>query len=144
LTKKAKFKEAPPVGKHPVVASDPSSHHRQFPAWRVSILQVANSFGWHNATASELLMVRDRLAAFETMTWFEILIKAKHQNHHVNVTELCKDARDRLVALKQDDVDQLLSLRLTGAGRIWGMLEGPVMKILWWDPHHAICPSLKK
>jgi hypothetical protein len=75
------------------------------------------------------------------MTLGEILGR---NNHRVSVEILCKEARDRLSELKLDDVDELLSLRLTGAQRIWGILEHNVVSLLWWDPNHQVCPSPKK
>jgi hypothetical protein len=60
------------------------------------------------------------------------------------VGELCKTARDRLEDLRLEDIDELVSLRLGGAERVWGIRDGNVMLLLWWDPEHAVCPSLKK
>ncbi len=76
------------------------------------------------------------------MTWAEVL-GSKH-NHNVDIDRLCKAARERLVQLKQHDLDELLSLRLSGAERIWGILSEGVRTIIWWDPDHKICPSLLK
>jgi len=79
------------------------------------------------------------------MTWNEILITNKHQNHSsVSLDKLGKDALDRLRKIKQDDVEALVSLHLSGKERVWGIRQGEVLKVLWWDAEHLVCPSLKK
>jgi hypothetical protein len=80
------------------------------------------------------------------MTWQEILSATggrSHGNnsHNISVSELIKEARDRLAEINLDDVDELFSLRLEGKIRIWGMLDNDVLKILWYDPKHEICPQ---
>ena len=33
-------------------------------------------------------------------------------------------------------------LRLTGTNRVWCIRQLHLMKVLWWVPHHEICPAL--
>jgi hypothetical protein len=94
-------------------------------------------------TPEVMHFIRSKLKQFETMTWSDITLKAKHQNHTVAISDLCGRARARLKELKLDDLDVLLSLRLTGRQRVWGIFAEGVMTLLWWDPHHEVCPSLK-
>ncbi len=42
------------------------------------------------------------------------------------------------------ETDALVSLRLGAKKRIWGVLEGSVLYVLWWDPHHEVYPSKKR
>jgi hypothetical protein len=88
--------------------------------------------------------IREKLASFETMTWREILLDAKKQNHNVSVDKLIKEAQDRLFEIFSEKLDELTSLRLTGKGRIWGKIDEGVMDLLWWDAEHRVCPSHKK
>ena len=86
------------------------------------------------------------------MTWDEIAKatggkkKGRGNNHHfVQVEKLTKKAKDRLVELKQEDVSELFSLRLTGQTRIYGMRDRRALKLLWYDKYHgtnalAVCP----
>ena len=76
------------------------------------------------------------------MTWGEIL--ADGNNHLMAISNLTKDAQDRLEEIGQLDIDQLVSLRVAGKPRVWGILEHSTLKILWWDPEHLVCPSLKR
>ena len=114
------------------------------PAWRFSIIELVDPFGWHNLTESDILEVRKKLSDFESMTWNQILVVDRDRNHLVSVDRICKDAYRRLEDTKQDDVGEVLSLRLAGIERVCGILEHNVVKLLWWDPFHQICPSLKK
>ena len=88
-----------------------------------------------------LLYLHGKLKSFEAMTWGEIL---NRNNHLVPVDSLSKAAYDRLCALHLDDLEELLSLRLSGKERIWGILEHNVVTLLWWDPEHLVCPSKLK
>ena len=78
------------------------------------------------------------------MTWDQILVKGKKSHHLVEITKLCKAAQDYLAETSIEDIDEVLSLRLSGTERIWGILDRGVVELLWWDPKHEICPSLLK
>lgn len=104
-------------------------------------MEMCDPFGWHQVDGESLLEIREKLRCFESMTFGEILGR---NNHLVGVSSLCKRAQDRLEELRLDDIDELLSLHLTGLKRVWGILEHNVVILLWWDPNHEICPSLKK
>jgi len=112
------------------------------PAWRVGYMEMVDPYGWHVLNAATLNEVREKLKSFESMFLSELYGPKKH-SHMVQVDQLCKDARARLTELHLDDVEELLSLRLTGKKRIWGILEHNVVILLWWDPNHLVCPSLK-
>lgn len=108
------------------------------------MLELCDPFGWHEVDQLTLHKIRERLKAFETMTWGEILNEGGKRNHFIDVKDLDKSAKERLKLLKQDDVDQVLSLGLTARGRILGILENSILRLLWWDPHHSACRSYKK
>jgi hypothetical protein len=40
----------------------------------------------------------------------------------------------------QDDVEAVLSLRISARERVWGILDGPALQVLWWDPEHQVYP----
>jgi len=89
-----------------------------------------------------LASVLARLRDMESMTWQHI--ESSTGSHLVAAESVCKAARDRLEEIQQDDVTNLFSLRMSGAGRVWGIRDGRVLVILWWDPCHQVCPSHKK
>lgn len=104
-------------------------------------MEQVNPFGWHVLDAETLDYVRGKLGEFEKRTWGDIL-NSRH-NHNVDVKDLCKDARDRLTAMRQYDIPEVLSIRLSGTERVWGMLSEGVCTLFWWDPQHRICPSMR-
>ncbi len=142
--KRPAFEVAPDVKKLPAFGPAVSSNE-QNPSWRIARLDLVDPFGWHTVDgADELHKIRQKLKEFEEKTWNEILVKEKKRNHTVSVSDICPEALKRLQALNLDDLEEVVSLRLSGAERIWGFRAGPVMTLLWWDPTHRVCPSLKK
>jgi len=112
-----------------------------FPAWRIAMLEMQDPFGWHKIDEKILHRIRERLKDFESMTWNQII---GQDSHLIPRTDLCTDAQRKLTQLKQDDVDEVFSLRITGKERVFGIWEAGILRLLWWDPEHKICPSPKK
>jgi hypothetical protein len=106
-------------------------------------MEFVDPYGWHKVDATLLQQIRQRLSNFESMTWNEILVKAKKYNHTVSVDTICSDAQKRLRDIRCADVDELVSLRLSAVERVWGILQEGVLIVLWWDPTHQVCPSTK-
>lgn len=129
------------TSKVPRTITDPEQYMNQSPAWRIAMLEMQEPFGWHQVGEPILNRIRDRLKSFESMTWHQIF---GNENHFIPVADICKDAQKRLAHLKQDDIDQVVSLRITGKQRVYGIWEAGVLRLLWWDPDHKICPSPKK
>jgi hypothetical protein len=122
-----------------VRAIDPiPSINDQSPSWRIARIELEEPFGWHEVEQGVLHEIRKKLAQFEAKSWNEILVKEKHWNHTVPVSKLCTPARDRLTSLRLDDIEEVVSLRLTGPQRVWGYRVGPVFHVLWWDPEHQV------
>lgn len=111
------------------------------PSWRLKQLQLLEPFGWHKLDRDKLIEVQSKLAEFESMTWSEILGR---NSHFIPRTQLCQTAQDHLADLKLDDIDALVSLRLSGPERIFGILELGTLRLIFWDPDHHICPAPKK
>lgn len=83
------------------------------------------------------------------MVWKE-LFSSRKLNHEIKVADLSKGAQTRLRELDLDTVtDTLLSLRVTGGFRLYGIRDRKECRLLWFDPWHddenkAVCPSVKK
>jgi hypothetical protein len=114
------------------------------PSWRVGKLQTAGNFGWHELGRDKILQILERLRSLESMTWSEILVKSSKHFHKVNIAQLSPPARKRFEELSLDDYEELLSTRLSARERIWGFLDQGILHLIWWDPEHQVCPSLKK
>lgn len=143
-TKQPKVKEEPFPQKKPKIASNPLDYYHYHPSWRISKIQVIDPFGWHILDKNKLDEIRIKLANFESMTWREILLDSKKQNHTVSVNQISKNAQSHLIQIGLDDLEELTSLRLSGTERVWGFIIQGVMNLLWWDPDHQVYPSKKR
>jgi hypothetical protein len=127
--------------KNPAIATSPSINQLS-PSWRIGRMQITNPSacgdGWASVNQAQLHEIRDKLSNFEAKTWNEILVKEKHWNHTVATAKLRSSAQDCLRLMRLDDLDELVSLRLSGAQRIWGFRIAAVFHVLWWDPEHKI------
>lgn len=63
--------------------------------------------------------VMESLRNMETRTHSEVFVSAKKHNHRIPLSGLCPDAQARLGELGRDDLDELISLRVTGKQRVW-------------------------
>lgn len=100
----------------------------QHPSWRF-FQRDRERWVFDYACAQELL-------PFERMTWGEILAQSHNNSHSVDVTGMNKCARDRLTELQIFD-DRIVSLRLQGKIRVYGILQGSALSILWYDTDHG-------
>jgi len=90
------------------------------------------------------IKVADKLKSYELRTWGDIQSNPK-RDHPIDVAHLLPEAQKRLDKIDKGDWDPLWSLRFNARPRIWGKRdENGVFLVLWWDPHHRICPSPKK
>ncbi len=111
-------------------------------SWHIRIIDMEGPWGWDKIGNSALLNhIHSKMSNFETMAWPEILKKG---NHQILVSQVSAKAQKRLKAIKQNDVDELISLRLNSLERIWGIRDRNILKILWWDPKHEVNPVEKK
>lgn len=86
-------------------------------------------------------MVLQKLGQLEAFSEQELRAQG---SHYIAKGDVIQDAKKRLEQLKLDDVDELYSLRLSGANRVFSIRRNNVMCLLWWDPEHEICPSAKR
>ena len=115
----------------------PESDRDQRPVWLVERIDFDGPWCWKKMDVEALHRVHERLSAFERMTFREIEGK---QNHQIPVERLGKEARDRLMEIGIDEYDEVLSLRVTKAERVWGLKAPNGIYLLWWDPTHSVYP----
>jgi len=121
-------------GKHP-------NSEQEKPAWQ--FYQLDWDGPWGCVDAKKWQEILQKLGHFETRTWADI--KSDGNNHAVEIQNSPNPSvPKRLLEIHLDDIDELFSLRLSGKERVWGILEGHILKILWWDPNHEVWPSTKK
>jgi hypothetical protein len=88
------------------------------------------------------------LGDFSEKTWGEIEGertggRQRHKKHHaMEVASLPSMARTRLLEHFGDDApDTLFRFRLSGKGRLWGLRDGAIFHLLWYDPLHRVYPT---
>lgn len=86
-----------------------------------------------------------KLQSFEENTWDEIRLYTHRKgngtasnNHYVLIKNLIKEAQDRLNTIGYSDRDEIYSLRLEGAIRVYGFREMNYLDIIWIDLNHEI------
>jgi len=129
----------PVEGKTPKVGIFPSDHCQ--PEFRAEQMDRGGPWRWDHFNPSQIQEVFQKIFESQKLTWQDF---RNNGSHLVDRKDLCSEAQKRLTQLQKEDLDQLFSLRLTGRRRIWGIKEGNILWLLWWDPNHEVCPSPKK
>lgn len=143
MKKRPTHSQNPSTNKIPTSRENVEKHTTERLVWRVSIIDKDGKWGWGRIDSNILWdKIHSKLKSFESMTLHEITNNG--DSHNIEVNQIVKDAQRRLEEIRQADVDELFSLRLSGKERIWGIVDRNIFKILWWDPKHEICPSAKK
>lgn len=129
--------------------NSPISTKQKKPTWRMGLVDFEGCWGWGNINQLDVFKtIQDKLKNFESMTWGEIekklTPKGTPQNHLMSISNICKNAKDRLKQINLDDRDTLYSLRFSNTERLWGIREGEILYIIWWDHDHSIYPVPKK
>jgi hypothetical protein len=121
---------------------NPTSFDKMPISWQFQLIDFDGPWGWSNHQPEAIWeIIHDRLCKKEDLNWNDLKSSG---SHNVELHKLIKRARDRLKQIKQNDLDSLFSLRLSGTERIWGIRDRCFLKILWFDPTHEVCPSKKK
>ena len=107
-------------------------------------MDMEGPWSWDKIERKQLLEVQKKLSGLESNSWNEILVRDKHFFHSIAIEDLIVEAQQRLLYLRLDDLDQLISLRINGPNRVWGYRKEHILYLLWWDPDHEVCPYVKK
>jgi hypothetical protein len=138
--KKPKIAFNPSSEKIPRQKEDANNFLTMRPSWQISRIDEEGRWGWNNIRAEDFKNeFIPKIRNFESNTWAQIL---GDKSHEVLISEIDKAAQKRLTDLKLLDIETLVSLRLAGKKRVWGIRNAAVFKILWWDPEHEVYPSV--
>ncbi|MEM8571130.1 MAG: hypothetical protein AAGG56_09505 [Pseudomonadota bacterium] len=135
--KRAKIAEQPKPAKVPKWQGEPQIEGSGPLSWRFSICDRGGPFCWE-LSPENAKQIMIRLAEFEAKTWAQI---ESTGSHRIECHRLQKAARDRLMEIGQDDQDELMSFRISGACRVWCIPDKSIMRVLWWDPEHQVYPT---
>lgn len=110
--------------------------------WRFSSADKNGDWAWSNLSdPQDYMQVQQMLHDYESLNWPAITATGSHP---IETHKLIKDAQVRLQELQLDDIEHLMSFRLTGACRVFCIQDENIMHVLWYDPLHKICPAPKK
>lgn len=116
------------------------------PVWQFEHIDFDGPYGWGKTNKEQIIdEILPKIKDFEKLTFKEILQDKQNKHHEINFADFSKEARNRLEEKGLHKiVDSFLSLRLEGDNRIFCLRKKHILKIVWWDPDHKVCPSLKK
>ncbi len=99
-------------------------------------------YEWHDSRYNDdcFLDIAKHLRDYQGLTWADV----KRKDHPVARNRIIGEAQQRLEYLNQEDVDALWRLKFTNRQRLWGIRDTKIFRVLWWDPQHKVCPSVKK
>ena len=140
-----KNKKIPVFGAKPAPKKKPIIADHEFEdghplAWRFSHTDKGGPFAWNIQPLEKFHEVLNKLFEFESKNWNEITAGGSHP---IQIERLCDVAKQRLIDIQRDDLDELLSLRLTGPNRVWCERRGHIVRLLWWDENHHVYPTPK-
>ena len=122
------------------IGGDPESIYGFHPSWSFSSCDIDETIPWSfckNRLINDFWdIIFQKLREFESMTWGQIFINGKKQNHSIILSELNKCARDRLNEL-HIEAEAIYSLRLGSTLRIYGYMVQHTYCILWYDDNHG-------
>lgn len=124
------------VPKAPVFRTEPC-----VPEFKAGQMDMGGPWGWSKFDPWQLQEFLQKIFDSQKLTWQAL---RENGSHFVEVGTLCPAAQKRLTELQKDEYAELFSLRLTGKNRVWGIKDGNILWLLWWDPEHQVCPSHKK
>ncbi len=104
-------------------------------AWRFSHCDKGGPFSWLKLSSNDISFIMRKIPEFETKSWDDLHLA---KCHPIPVSQLEKDARNRLSEIEHDDLDLLMVFHLSGPKRLWCIQQGNLMRVLWWDPEHKV------
>lgn len=132
----------PGHGKRPRGAEKSIEANKSTFTWRVRDIDYHGAWGWGKVTACLLFKIINRLHDYEGMSWGELL-KGSH-NHAMDIAKINTKAKARLQKTKFPGAGVLHQLNFGKKERIWGVREGAIFHVLWWDQDHTVYKTQRK
>lgn len=122
----------------PPVPEDPQARIM----FRLGLMDYGGPWGFDGLSSAHVKLIAESCRSWETLTVGEF----RGLPSHVEIAKeaLINDAQERMIEIGLEEYDGLWHLRLGNKPRLWGLLDGHVFYVVWWDPEHEVCPSAKK
>ena len=127
----------PDSGKKVQRQEDPDGFYQKQPSWR---FQDADKENWVLSKDSFWDSVMPFLVSLESMTWDSILRRSNNNHHFIKLIGLSSRAQ-AILARKKIEAEAVMSLRLQGKIRLYGIMADNVFSILWLDDNHGDNPD---
>jgi hypothetical protein len=139
IKKKSKVKK-----KKPGFQISPDISFQETLCWGFKFLDYDGEYGWHPISFKDNEAAFKTLSSFETRKWCEVVNDTYH-NHFISISNFpTQEASKRLQQLGLDDYDEIFSIRIDAKTRVYGIKDGRVLNLLWFDPEHRLYPVIKK
>ncbi|MET8296378.1 hypothetical protein ABZW02_20225 [Streptomyces sp. NPDC005180] len=110
-------------------------------SWRFAHVDHEGPWGFDKVNSGTLVEILGKLREFERFTLNELRnTSGTFESYELPAAPLCKEAYERLDAMRRDDMTEIHRLRFQGAQRLYGFLDGNVFHVVWWDPEHKVYP----
>lgn len=136
--------------KKQVVKIHHASTIKETPIWRFDKIDRDGKFAFNLSRKDfKHKEVLQKLIEYGNMTWDEISRQQhdrtrKTKHHYLNPVSLSNEAVERIKAKHFDEyTDDIYSFALQNLVRIIGLRYGAEFHIVWYDPNHEFCPSIK-
>lgn len=150
-----------PRSKHTPSSSPTARSDKDLSAWKsdpvrlvLSTFDADGPWGFEALRGQDWQEILRTIENWQTMTWSELLsatggVRSGTNNHEIDASSISNRARQRLDELQREDIDTLMSLRVRGRVRIYGIRKESTCSLIWFDPWHddarrAVCPSSKR
>jgi hypothetical protein len=129
--------------KRPVPAPDGDADGSDRLVFGLQLLDHEGPYAWAGMSATDTKLIADTCKSWESMSANEVF--AAGGNKPIPLENLCPDAQTRLKQIDLEEYNgQWWELRVSGERRIWGVRQRHVFYVVWWDPNHRVCPSIKR
>lgn len=148
--KRTAIKRSPKNKKETRNPKEVENYLHQTIGWGFKYVDLDSQWGLNSILKNWKNEIFPKIKNFETMMWKEILnaagAKSKgrgNNNHDIDFDKLSEEAQKRFRKINNYTPDSLFSLRLDNTGRLFGIRDGRILNLVWYDKDHEICKITK-
>ena len=116
--------------------------------WLLNENSKEKTLDWNDKDGMHVAKIMKCMKELERRGWKELINDDKKNHHFIPVERMCSKARSRWKEIywekRRFDATSLFSLKIDKKKRLFGVRDGGVFIVIWYDPYHQICPSAKK